>query len=422
MGSLQNHLSSFFIKLDCPFRRSLPPVALTVDSSQSPAADELRCLHLGCMKITLQLLANSWKTMYSAYLSRLAGSLQPKLMWLVLVLLFISVGVTMVTMIESGLADGAWPSPSQWAYAYGKSLFVVTMIGSLILTTLYLLFALIPGPRIWRWGKGQQKASFAAMMLAGMIVGWPLGLAFWGGINFVSRISFDSSDWRAGSLLVFLLISVVFNLIFRAKASQVEVERRTIEAQLQLLQAQMEPHFLFNTLANVESLIDHAPTNAKGLLSAFTSYLRASLSGLHRTDRPLTEELQLAEAYLHVQKTRMEERLRYSIDVDFAARSAAVPSLILQPLIENAVRHGLEPQIEGGTVWLVARVQGDELVIDVRANGRGQGRSTRKDQCVAFAKVRQRLALRFGGSARLEVSEYEAGTQARMVMPLESMY
>ena len=129
---------------------------------------------------------------------------------------------------------------------------------------------------------------------------------------------------------------------------------RANEAQLRLLQGQMEPHFLFNTLANVISLIDADAPRAKHMLEALTDYLRASLGGLRHDDSTLAAELDLARRYLELMQTRMGDRLRFEIDVDEALGRAALMPLVLQPLIENAVKHGLEPQVDGGTVRVTA--------------------------------------------------------------------
>jgi sensor histidine kinase YesM len=190
-----------------------------------------------------------------------------------------------------------------------------------------------------------------------------------------------------------------------------------------LLQGQIEPHFLFNTLAGVLSLIDHEPAKAKQMLQDFTEYLRASLGSLRNDQSPLSQELDLAEHYLRLLGARMEDRLHWHIDADEAARRVQVPPLLLQPLVENAIHHGLEPQLEGGTVHVSARVQGLQLVLEVRDDGRGPDAApragARKGSGMALKNIRERLLSRYGGSATLELQASHPGTRVVMRLPVE---
>jgi sensor histidine kinase YesM len=157
------------------------------------------------------------------------------------------------------------------------------------------------------------------------------------------------------------------------------------------------------------------------MLGAFTDYLRASLGGLRRDEVTLGEELALAEAYLRVQATRMEERLRFSIEADEATRQAPLLPLLLQPLVENAVQHGLEPQVAGGTVSVFARTEGDEVVVEVRDDGRGLDASAdtplRRGAGLALANVRERLVSAFGADASLTLAPARPGTLVTLRLP-----
>jgi hypothetical protein len=170
-------------------------------------------------------------------------------------------------------------------------------------------------------------------------------------------------------ILFALMLVVVFYVFFASAARRHDAERRATEAQLRLLQGQIEPHFLFNTLANVISLMDHDLPKARRVLLSFTEYLRSALGSLRRDEGPLAQELDLAEHYLRLAQARMEDRLRYSIEADPRARAVPVPPLLLQPLVENAVVHGLEPAIEGGQVRLRAQLEGRWLVLEVHDDG-----------------------------------------------------
>ena len=179
-------------------------------------------------------------------------------------------------------------------------------------------------------------------------------------------------NFIVGMLLVSVFItSCCCTSSSRARPGQIQAERRATEAQLQLLQAQIEPHFLFNTLANVLSLIEHDAPRAKLMLESFTDYLRASLGELRREHSSVGAELDMASAYLQLLQLRMDERLRFRIEASEAARRVVVPPLLLQPLIENAIQHGLEPKVEGGEVVVRASVEGDRLRLVVEDNGLG---------------------------------------------------
>ena len=198
----------------------------------------------------------------------------------------------------------------------------------------------------------------------------------------------------------------------------------------------MEPHFLFNTLANVLTLIEHDTPKARQMLEAFTDYLRASLAGLRRDECPLGDELDLADAYLRLMQVRMEDRLQFTITADDSARRALLPPLLLQPLVENAVLHGLEPKLQGGTVRVAAQVQQSEtgpcLVVTVSDDGLGLGASSHVGAGVALRNTRQRLTSRYGNAATLDVQaqgqtqaqvqtqEQGFGTRATLRLPLSS--
>jgi sensor histidine kinase YesM len=162
------------------------------------------------------------------------------------------------------------------------------------------------------------------------------------------------------------------------------------------------------------------------MLEAFVDYLRASLDKIRRDVAPLESELALAEAYLRLLSTRMEERLRYEIDVGEGLRQVPLPPLLLQPLVENAVQHGLEPKIEGGTVNIRARAEGPTLVLEVSDDGLGPqasaGRNGVAGNGLAMDNIRARLQSRYGSDASLALSANIAGaggTRATLRLPIE---
>jgi LytS/YehU family sensor histidine kinase len=210
----------------------------------------------------------------------------------------------------------------------------------------------------------------------------------------------------------------------RARADLVDAECRRqtltaqmIEAKLSALQAQIEPHFLFNTLANVKRLYETAPHQGREMLSSLISYLRAALPTMRQSGSTLARELELARSFLTILKMRMGERLNFTIEADPALGDAQVPPMVLPTLVENAIKHGLSPLPEGGRIDIAARRDGDDLLIDVRDNGAGF--SSTGGSGVGLANTRSRLTVLYGSRAALSLSAAEPrGVVASVRMPL----
>jgi len=364
-------------------------------------------------------LRRSWRAWIGSDLER-AGPVWMQWLWTLLfaaglALVFTAIGFA----TNSGSGSASWLDGGRWWRWYRVNFMITLTISVLIHLMFATLIPLVGPERIRRFGNGQRAAFFSGIPIAGVLIGWPL--AVW----LVSEAAVGwvrlSATAIASSAVVGAIVSFVVFLVFNARMQQTQAEKRATEAQLRLLQAQIEPHFLFNTLANVHTLIDHEPARARQMLGAFTDYLRASLGGLRRDAGPLADELALAEAYLRVQQVRMEDRLRYDIEADASARQALLPPLLLQPLVENAVQHGLEPALDGGTVHVRARAEGGELVVEVQDDGAGPEAARRRPpgNGVALANIRERLAQRYGGGASLEVGSASPGTLARLRLPLE---
>lgn len=178
-------------------------------------------------------------------------------------------------------------------------------------------------------------------------------------------------------------------------------KKQIAETQLQLLQAQVEPHFLFNSLSNVISLIDNDPSRARLMLESLTRYLRASLSRSHEQDGTLQDELDLIENYLKIIQIRMGDRLVYKINVAENILDHPFPIMLLQPLVENAIHHGLEPQAEGGQIIIDIRLVAAALQIRVMDNGVGLGEENLSG--FGLYNVRQRLHSLFGEAGKLKL-------------------
>jgi signal transduction histidine kinase len=206
-----------------------------------------------------------------------------------------------------------------------------------------------------------------------------------------------------------------------ARARNEAVERRALEAQLRLMQAQIEPHFLFNTLANLDALITSDPARAHAMLGHLNDYLRASLAAARRERHTLGDEFALLSGYLELLAIRMGPRLDFALDMPAALAAAPLPPMLLQPLVENAIRHGLEPKVEGGRVAVRARRDGATLVLTVEDDGVGLGASLAPGAGVGLTHVRERLAALYGGAASLELGAAAGGgTVASVSIPDES--
>lgn len=274
----------------------------------------------------------------------------------------------------------------------------------------------------------RSSALYAGVPMLGLVVGWPLGLTLVLGVRGWREVGRMPTEALVGGAVIGLGMSLALHVAFALKARELAAEKRATEAQLRLLQAQIEPHFLFNTLAGVVSLVDRDASTAKAMLESFVDYLRASFAGFGRDGTgTLGEEMRLVEAYLAVVRLRMAGRLAVEIDVPEALHALPLPSLLLQPLVENAVIHGIEPRIAGGRVAVRARADASRLELAVEDDGegleaaaarpRGPGRTAGAGS--AIANVRARLRAAYGVEASLALGPaVTQGTRAVLRVPL----
>lgn len=373
------------------------------------------------MPIKANILHRSWREWISGELDRSTPEWLQWL-WTLAFALGVGLGFTLIGMAAHGARDpGIWLDGGVWWRSFRVN-FAISLTVSVLIQLLYLvIIPLVGTARIRSMSDRRRAAFFVAVALSGVILGWPLG---------VWLVGQDMAKWvrtmNAGEVLssgvIAALVSFVFFLVFSARAKQTLAEKRAVEAQLKLLQAQMEPHFLFNTLAGVQTLIDADPQRAKRMLESFTDYLRATLASLRTEDSTLGKELALAEAYLGLMQQRMEDRLTFSIEADAGLRDTPMPALLLQPLVENAIHHGLEPKLDGGRVRIAARRDGAALLIDVVDDGLGPKAALRhssgQHNGVALDNIRQRLHGRWGDAAALTLAAAAPGTHATLRLPL----
>ncbi len=196
-----------------------------------------------------------------------------------------------------------------------------------------------------------------------------------------------------------------------------ELERQALDARLHLLQAQVAPHFLFNTLANVQALVDAGSPRASTVLRSLVAYLRAAVPLLHEPATTIDREVQLVQAYLALMHMRMPDRLRFELRVDASALPLRCPPATLLTLVENAVRHGIDPSEEGGSIDIEVRRHSNRCVIRVSDSGVGFGR-TDQGLGTGLATLREGLQLMFGDDASLRVEAREPrGVRAEVEVP-----
>ena len=206
--------------------------------------------------------------------------------------------------------------------------------------------------------------------------------------------------------------------LHRAEAERHLASKHAIEAELKLMQAQVEPHFLFNTLASVQYLTETDPRAAGKLLSHLIDYLRAALPQLRASSTTLGKEVDLAAAYLNILQMRMGSRLSFTIDVPADMAQHPFPPNLLISLVENAVKHGVEPAADGGLIRVVARRDRDEVIVSVSDTGRGSASPGQPGNGVGLSNVRERLAALYGTHGRFTLAdEAPHGTCATLSIP-----
>lgn len=266
---------------------------------------------------------------------------------------------------------------------------------------------------------------------------------FFGSINAAYWI-FGGWDWQLlpqlfPALLLALTVTAVltfgfyfFEQKFRmqqelavAKWQQAEQQQALLLSELKQLQSQIEPHFLFNTLANLNALIALDPPQAQQLLNRLTALLRRTLNTSRQTIGKLSDEIALLDDYLAIQQIRLGTRLRYQIKLADNCRQLPFVPMLLQPLVENAVVHGIEPMSNGGEVTVTVSCQDEQLHLSIEDSGVGLTHSpttARPGNGIALNNIHQRLASLFGSEATLSLQpRIPQGTTASITIPLQKI-
>ena len=246
----------------------------------------------------------------------------------------------------------------------------------------------------------------------------------------VTSIVFNSGETGMGLVLISFAVKVLAGgkrraeLMAKEATAQADVatlERRLVEARMATLQAQIEPHFLFNTLALIGQLIETDPPQAAKVHMHLIEYLRATMPQLRSSGGgTLGRQVELSRAYLAIMQARMKDRLAVSFDVPEYLDQAPFPPMMLPTLIENAIKHGLEPKIEGGRIDVRAFLIDGKLQVDVRDNG--VGFNMHAGDGVGLANIRERLHLLYGSNAELVIeAPVEGGALASIRVPYTTL-
>lgn len=287
--------------------------------------------------------------------------------------------------------------------------------------------AMISSLTLARMSAGRLRwAALAGVLPVSVAVGLSLGFVLTGHGGWS-----HPQIWQSMFIALFfgLLASITFVLVERIgvlnQAVQVrelrgmEQDKRALEANLKLLQAQIEPHFLFNTLANVNSLIDSDPAAASHLLDRLNEWLRAALAQARSSHATLGDELAMLDNYLHILKTRFGERLRWQMDCADDLRRLSFPPMLLQPLVENAVRHGIEPKIGGGEIYVY--ITREQNVLHVLVSDSGMGLGATLHEGAGLGNVCARVAALYGSAGKFSLeTNAVGGATARLALPIEA--
>jgi hypothetical protein len=323
-----------------------------------------------------------------------------------------------VIAIGLGIAKGGdWIQQFVYAEAIGLSIWACSDFGR-------LLFKRDPETQ---WPTGWRMI---AMQTGAVIVGYVIGT--WIGDQYCGCSTFElwqrSARTFAGYLLLCIATTVAISFFFMSRGRDqrrlrqiATAQRDASEAQLKLLESQLEPHMLFNTLANLRVLIGIDPPRAQAMLDQLIAFLRATLSGSQQPFHALSAEFARLSDYLQLMQVRMGDRLQTQLALPHDLADLPVPPLVLQPLVENAIKHGLEPHVGGGRIEISAERRGAQVVLRVRDTGAGLAADANATGTrFGLEQVRRRLQTIYGAAATLDLRPAggsEGGTDAIVTLP-----
>ena len=319
---------------------------------------------------------------------------------------------------------GPWSEQLVYSLSIGLISWLLIDVGRLLLS----------GQEPIRWPRGVRGVVLVAVSVTiGFFAGQAIGDA-WSGRPLFAFYKLGQAKMVSTigiTLAATAGISYFFYSLGKSRHMQGQLnvaQRNATEARLKLLETQLEPHMLFNTLANLRALITADPPRAVAMLDRLNNYLRMTLSGSRALAHPLSAEFERLADYLELMSVRMGARLRYTLDLPEDLRDTPVPPLLLQPLVENSIRHGLEPKVEGGKIVVRARQDAGRLVIEVSDTGVGldvarpssiEGDEGGEGSGFGLEQVRERLATMYGDQGRMSLAaEPAGGTRTTLSFPL----
>lgn len=331
-----------------------------------------------------------------------------------------------LAFLAMGLLFSRINSFSQILDVFGRNLLISNVIGF----AFWGVFELI-GPAI----RVVNRQSFLVIALFYAVIGTVIVTVSTYAVTFIPGFEnilpwLFTKQQLTTSFIISLTISIVMAAIWRRRIEELAAqtalaeererveaaERAAAQANLRALQAQIEPHFLFNTLANVTGLIRTQPDTAKRMLEKFIDYLRASLATTREQVATLGQEFALMANFLAILQIRMGDRLQVVVDLPAELAPEELPSMLLQPLVENAIKHGLEPKVEGGSITLQARHVDDSIQIAVIDTGLGFRGGISNG--IGLKNVRERIAQLYDGKGSLAIEENPmGGTRAILTLP-----
>jgi two-component system LytT family sensor kinase len=272
---------------------------------------------------------------------------------------------------------------------------------------------------------GMSVFAITMMLCWTLVTGAAPGFAVYGDFTFARLLRSVSAGFDYGVAMYWLVVLVYHALVYHGRYQKSRVEAAELEAQLanaqvQALRMQLHPHFLFNTLNSISALVQEDPEAAETMIARLSELLRMSLDSSLAQEIPLSRELEFLNLYLDLERTRYEDRLTVEFDVDPEAREALVPNMILQPIVENAIRHGIAQRPAGGRISISAKRRASDLLLRVEDNGPGQPlqgwRGFREG--VGLGTTRGRLEKMYGNRQGLELEPLAAGGVAvRIALP-----
>ncbi len=330
-------------------------------------------------------------------------------------------------LLAGGVIAAAWSSaqPSRLVWALAFALPVALLTGACALLPFYVCLGFPLRPA--RWISAFSRRFAAALALTLLVVG---AAAIWNASGMVlgraALLELTPAAWLAFAgitLVVFLLSALIHDALLAQQSAQAaaatEAQARLLarEMEIKALRHQIDPHFLFNCLNSISALTERDPAAARAMTIDLAQYFRQTLALGAREHIQLEDELDLVERYLTIEQRRLGDKLRLSLDVDSGCRAAWLPPLVLQPLVENAIKHGIRHLDAGGTIELAARRLGDRLDLRVSNPVESSARRDASGLGQGLRHLQARLQAQCPGAARVEIEDLPDRFSVHLVLP-----